>query len=336
MRWIVASVRNKELLDGWVGYLENQAAPELVGSQAKLKILQAVNSWELLQGEELYCLECPLLGKASTGFSTQYSTNKILEGNAFSGKLGEKYNRFLGLYSQKIGPKCRFYLEVDPNSENDRDLAMFLELPAKNPEPVIRLALGALGNLNLEKTIDALFSQAQGLDPLMLGSVFTRLHMPVRICFATVEHIVRKPGRLDAMVNFLKSLANTQNIIEDLLEIEQTGLFDFCLYVDVYPNGSIGPMLGLELSCFDFIPKEQLRTLQSEQFYKFRDILLKYNLVDKRFDYLLRCCFNATLPKVKEDDKEETLLSLISRFKITYKNGERQSAKVYLQGVREE
>lgn len=328
------NVRNRELLSGWVDYLQNQAAGNLVGDKAQNNIMQAANYWNLLQGDNIYTLECPLTGKPSSGFTSQYSTDFYLQGNLLEGKLGESYNRFLNMYANKVGPKYRFYIEANTALENSKDLAIYLELPRKNPEEVIRLTLGAIGNIGIIPTVENLFSKAECLDPLMLGSIFSRLQAPVRVCFSTTEHLLRKPGRLDAMINFLKSLPDTENLINDIQELEQLGLFDFCLFIDVYPNGSIGPLYVLELNSLAFTPKELVETLRSQQGSAFIAFLQKNNLVDKRLEVIGRCCFNATLPRVNENDKEEKLLSMTSRFKINYRKGERHSAKVCIQGIK--
>lgn len=328
------NVRNRELLSGWVDYLQNQAAGNIVGNKAKNNILQANDYWNLSQGDNIYTLECPLSGKPSTGFTSQYSTEFYLQGNSLEGKLGETYNRFLNLYAKKVGPKYRFYIEANTVLENSKDLAIYLELPRKNPEEIIRLTLGAIDNIGIEHTIEDLISKAEGLDALMLGSIFSRLHAPVRICFSTTDHLLRKPGRLDSIINFLKNLPDTENLINDIQEIEQIGLFDFCLFIDIYPDGSLGPLYVLELSSLAFSPRELVETLRSKQGSTFIAFLQRNNLVDKRLEALGRCCFNATLPKVNENDKDEKLLSMSSRFKINYRNGARQSAKVCIQGIK--
>lgn len=330
----MSNVNNRDLLAGWLGYLEEQAASDLVGSKAKLNILQAIDDWSLLQADQFYCLECPLLGDAGVDFSLQYGTDTFLAGANFVGKLGEKYNRFFNLYSQKIGPKQHFYIELDTCSGDSNKLAIFMELPKDKKEAVIHLALGFMGKLGLEQKLEVLRHRAKNLEPVMLGSMLSRLQAPVRICFSPKEHVLNKPERMDDMISFLEGLSNTKNVIEDIREIAQMGFLDCYLDIDILPDGSIGPAIGLELMCCAYSLEQQHMMLDSMQFHRFKEFLQKHALTDERIDCLKRCVFYADLPKATEEEPQEKLFSMISHFKMSYKNGERQPAKVYLQGNR--
>ena len=123
---MVTRLSNYDVLEGWLGYLQEKVAA-LVGTN-KDNILQAVRQQALLQREQFYCLECPLLDEPGMDFALQYQTKDFLGTRDFTGNAGFRYARFFNLYGQIVGPDKNFFLEFDTIKGGGMAAAVFLDI----------------------------------------------------------------------------------------------------------------------------------------------------------------------------------------------------------------
>lgn len=340
---MVMRLSNIEILDGWLAYIQQ---PDMLGSivgRSKQNIMTAVDRLSLMGSEELYRLECPLKGEAGMDFALQYDTKSFFEGGIFKGR-SERFNHFFELYARLVGPQKKFSLELDTLAGTGTQVAVFLDIQDRT-DKVIEKLLSYQGENRRMPAMQRLLQNVAGLKPKTLGFIYSRPGMPMRFTFAgdydSLLDVVQKldAGRQSRAMQKalehseqLRELQANSPIVQDLRVLKGLGIFNCALDVDVMPDGSVGPIYGLELTPKASTVEEQTKLLSSQEFGSFVGLLEKGGVSDKRLYCIDKGIFEIPLPQ--EGCSPESLYSRLASFKIRYKQGKRLPAKIFIQGYR--
>lgn len=352
---MVTRLSNYEVLEGWLDYLQDKVAA-LVGT-SKDQILESVRRQNLLQREQFYCLECPLQGEPSMDFALQYQTKDFLGTRDFTGNNSFRYARFFNLYGQMVGPDKKFYLEFETIKGVGMAAAVFLDIHNVDAERVIQRTLAFQAEARRMPRILEIIEIAKKYElvPSNIGFIYSHLNGPLRLTFAIQLEVLLLPDRYDPYAYFAlelgmgkqsetlqKAFAKNPDqfrmfvgntvLMQDLVELSNFDFLDCYLDIDIMPDGSIGDIMGIEVVLGVQSIEGQHEMLHSKEFAEFIFFLQKINVIDERIVCFADCIFYANLPQTL--DSQEVLVSMLSHFKLRYKQGKRLPAKVYLQGNR--
>lgn len=334
---------NREILDGWLAYIQQ---PDMLGpivGRSKQNIMTAVERMSLTGSEEAYFLECPLKGEPGMDFALQYDTKSFFEGGIFKGR-SERFNHFFELYARLVGPQKKFSLELDTLAGTGTQVAVFLDIQDR-AEKVVEKLLAYQGENRRMTAMQKILQAADKLKPKTLGFIYSRPGMPMRFTFqGDYDCLLDFVQKLDAGRQSramqkalehneqLRELQANSPIVQDLRTLKGLGVFSVSIDVDIMPDGSVGPIYGLELVPKAKTVEEQNKLLSSLEFGSFVSLLEQGLVTDKRLYCIDKGIFQVPLPQ--ESGTQEYLYSRLDSFKLRYKQGKRLPAKIFIQGNR--
>lgn len=344
-----------EVLEAWLGFLQEKAVA-LVGT-GKDAILQTVRKQALLQKEQFYCLECPLQGEPQMDFSLQYRTKEFLEARDSVGDTSFRYGRFINLYGQIVGPDKNVFLEFDNIKGVGLVAALFLDILNVDAEKVIQRTMAFQAEVRRMPRIMEILKIADKYElvPANLGFIYSRLNGPLRLTFSIPLEVLLLPSRYDSFAYFvqeleiatqsetirkafeknpeqLRQLLYSNPLMQDLVALSNFDYLDCFLDIDIYPDGRVGDMFGIEIVPCIQSATGQRELLVSQDFADFIFFLQRIGVIDERIVCLADCILSAELAVAQES--QGTLLSMISHFKLRYKQGKRLPTMVYIKGHR--
>lgn len=350
---MVTRMSNYEVLEGWLSYL-TEVVEDLVGT-GKKNITELVQRHKLLQKEKFYCLECPLLGEPVMGFSMLYRSQDFSGNPHYPTSAGFKFYRLFQIYGQLVGPDKNIVLELDTSHNNMA--AIYLDIHMDQAEQIITKILRFQAEARRIAAIHKILEKAQeyDLEPVGYGFVYAMFNAPLRLTFSNPLEVLLLPDRYDVYAHLVQELEmdkksktlqrayNSGNeqlrqlldegpLMQDLLILSEFEFFECLLDIDVLPDGSIGETIGLQLIPAVKSVDKQHELLRSKEFANFIFYLQKINVIDERIICLADCMFFADIPQALGET--EHLFSMVSHFKLRYKQGVRMPAKVYLQAHR--
>lgn len=338
---------NIEVLDGWLNYLQQGDMLGSVVGRSRSTITAIVHRMSLVEKDAVWILECPLLGEPGADFGLRYNTKSFFENSFFVGKA-ERFNHFFEVYARTVGAQKNFMLELDTAVGSGSQLAVFLDIQER-AEQAIAKALGFNSEARRVPAVQKILAVAKDLQPLSFCFIYGRANLPLRLTFrakephtcAGVISFVEKLEQSRQSKAFAKAMEKNEQfkelqvdsaILKDLRTISQLDIFDCSLNVDLFPDGNLGPIYGLDLELRGKTVAEQERILGSDQFCRFYELLSKSNVMDNRFNCINKSIFAVPLPH--ESGQQEYLTSIIAGFKLRYKQGKRLPAKIFFQGSR--
>ena len=103
--------------------------------------------------------------------------------------------------------------------------------------------------------------------------------------------------------------------------------------IDIMEDGSLGDVIGLEISSIPTRIYEQQRWMEGADVQYLNGLLKKWDIADARVDMIRDCIFHVGFQK--KDTQAFEVTSGFSHFKLRWKKGRRFPAKVYLQVKRD-
>lgn len=342
-----AKLSNIEVLDGWLNYLQQEDMLGSVVGRSRSTITAIVYRMSLVEKDSEWILECPLMGGPGADFGLQYNTKHFFENSFFVGKA-ERFNRFFEVYARTVGGQKTFMLELDTAVGSGSQMAVFLDIQER-AEQAIAKALSFNSEARRIAAAQKVLAAAADLQPLNFCFIYGRANLPMRFTFkakeshtcASIISFVEKLEESRQAKAFVKAIERNEQIkdlqidsaiLKDLRTISQLDIFDCSINVDLFPDGKLGPIYGLDLELRRKTVAEQEQVLSSEQFGRFYDMLSKSGVIDNRFNCINKSIFAVPLPC--DNGKQEYLTSTIAGFKLRYKQGKRLPAKIFFRGSR--
>lgn len=274
--------------------------------------------------------EAVLLGRPRVDLSAQYRADVFYEGNPLIGRSVGKEGDFFHYYARELGkrkpsllPQCMLYLEADIGEGTSPDVSSFINLSGDFVADLLPLVLKYRKR---SMATVCLLSQLQRVrpwgEPWHIGFMEAREEKPLRLVLL-LHH------GLSDIPNILKRLGTSAfpkegwQLLED---IDKNRLFYYMLDLDVFPDGTVGPTIGVELLIQDVKwPQEQQEFMKTEAYHRFLYELQSAGLADQRVEGIT--------PAVAENTFRENskVYSRISHFKLRWQDGRALPAKVYVQ-----
>ena len=332
------SGKSYEAIKYWLLYVKNALRlSDLTGDNYDSVMAKAL-SYELSSGDYSYCAEMPLMGNAGIDLSVQYSAADFFEGKHFLSaemkdydKLFSDYARVLAKDNQQILPFAMLYLEADTFSGDDRNAGIFFNLSGTFVKPVLPKILRLQGLSDYEeKLFDVLDISQEVLVPWQFGFMYSRKDFSVRlVCYLTKDGWYKLPELMDKL-GYEKFPKADFDCLKELVVREDTGtLFN----IDIMEDGSLGDVIGLEISSLPTRIYEQQRWMEGAAVQYLNGLLKKWDIADARVDMIRDCIFHVGFQK--KDMQAFEVTSGFSHFKLRWKKGRRLPAKVYLQVKRD-
>ncbi len=285
----------------------------------------------VLNGEPVdFYAEAVLSGTPRVDLSAQYSAASFVPANLLQGRSVEREGDFFHYYAKTLDkrkpallPDCTLYLEADIGEGTSPEVSSFVNLSGDFVEEILPLLLKYRGR-EIEETI--LFAKLRQVkfygEPWHIGFMEAREEKPLRL----VLYLHHGLSDIPLILEKWNAPCLDMEAMQLLEEIDKTHLFSYMLDLDILPDGSLGPTVGVELLVNKATwPEEQQRLMQTDHFQSFIQLLLREGLSDQRIQGIT--------PAISETIFREnsTVYSRISHFKLRWQAGLAMPAKVYVQ-----
>lgn len=301
-----------------------------LGSVGETKLMNVAPLY-VLDGEPLdWYAEVPLRGKRQVDLSAQYVGSTFYKGNLLSGRSVEKEGDFFHFYTQTLGKEkesllsiCSLYLEADVRENQTPKISSFINLAG---DMVTKLLPSLLKWRGREQETSPVLTWLEKMrpwcEPWHMGFMESRKDHPLRLV------LLLKQGLSD-IPKILEKCGGQPLGKDHLLFLQKLGndtAFTYMLDLDIFPDGTLGDIVGVEFIPKDAIwPKDQKQWIETPAYQDFIASLQEEGYADERVKALPSAIFTQDLP----DDI--TLHSRISHFKLRWKSGTPMAAKVYVQ-----
>ena len=274
--------------------------------------------------------EAVLLGPPRVDLSGQYRADVFHEGNPLAGRTVEKEGDFFHYYAGELGkrkpallPQCMLYLEADIGVGTSTDVSSFVNLSGDFVEDLLPLLLKYRRRaMDIPLLLDQLKRVRPWGEPWHIGFMESREEKPLRLVLLLHHGLSDIP----VILQHLGAASLPSDGWQLLEDIDKKHLFYYMLDLDVFPDGTMGSTIGVELLIKKAKwPKEQQELMATEAYRNFLQELQTASLSDQRIEGIA--------PAVAENTFRENSIvySRISHFKLRWQDGRALAAKVYVQ-----
>lgn len=274
--------------------------------------------------------EAVLLGRPRVDLSAQYRADVFYEGNPLSGRSVGKEGDFFHYYAKELEKRkpalllqCVLYLEADIGEGTSTDVSSFVNLSGDFVADLLPLLLKyRRRSMDIPFLLDQLQRVRPWGEPWHIGFMEAREEKPLRLVLLLHHGLSDIP----VILQTLGAAPLPQEGWQLLEDIDQKQLHYYMLDLDIFPDGTVGHTIGVELLIKEAKwPWEQQDLMCSENYQTFIQQLQTAGLADQRIEGIA--------PAVAENTFRENsvVYSRISHFKLRWQDGRALPAKVYVQ-----
>jgi len=277
-----------------------------------------------------YFLEVPLAGESGLDISFAYSQEDFLGENLFIGTANEDLGRSISDYAMTffrygcLNVKDSIFAERDIFSGKSEKKAVFFPIYDGNTFDAVKEHIEH--QYSMQPLIDLLNKEGVLSEVMQIGIMSSRDECPIRLVSLCPKNNIKY---LLSYIERSQNMELPEDFKQACAELGSIKELDFTVDIDIYQNGSVGDVVGLELT-FDKInlPEEYLAILGSPVVHNFMNIIYRMGMIDDRAREI-----TSVLWRTKYEDKikgPSVMLSLLSHLKFRWKNGKALPAKIYL------
>lgn len=321
---------NAQACMSWLSYLQRERGGEALLGKDLTSVAQQVWLYNC-EGDMLnFYGEIPLLGASAMDISCQYLVSLFNKGNAFRRHALEEQGELMTSFAQAlVGLKgvaaesnCIF-LEADTSQGEQEKLSVFYNLEGAYVEQLLPAILQGEKYPEMTDKVTALAAVLQGRASLwQVGCMQPREGRPLRLDFSLGRE------QLAEALALLK-LPGREKLLQQVEALLETGCFRVdMLDLDMLPDGTVGPVVGLELATEQQVPARQLALYSTPAYEQFKLQLQRLGMADERINLLEQCVLSMEAPD--QSQPPYYIYSGISHYKLQWQAGEAMPAKAYL------
>ena len=319
------------MLEGWLRYLCTNPNTQVFAGD-KSPSLEKLEEMSCGEQENFYFAECPLMGAPYFDLAVELRTKQAVMPGVLPKKTPAELKAFLERYYNSL-PEEKIYLEYDLGTGDDQKAALFVDAWQHQAEEVLEFFRREDLTAATKETLAVLQEKlSDGLQLKYIGRMFSREQQPLRLGMGARAGL--EPGQ---GWKVLKKWLRDCGFREQIQQMEKAvgtimleGWLQPVVSFDVFPDGSLGETIGLELAPAVNSYKEQQPMLLSKELQEFLKKLVRLKMADERVCNLPACVFYAPL----DSRSYEYLFSRIFHFKLRWNKEKSLPAKLYLLGYR--
>lgn len=315
----------------WLSYLnKNCGAESLLGVDLSNVAQQA---WVYNCANDMgnFYGEAPLLGPAAMDLSCQYMFSLFAKGNAFKDHEFEEQGEKFTYVSRLLMKRCPdfakegcMFLEADTSKGPQDKLSVFYNIVEPYFQELLPQVFQQEAYSGMEaKVLEVCRRLHPYADIWQLGLMQGREHRPVRLCmhiqkgsFYECMRLLGKAEQIEVIKKQLQPILDLNIFTEDLMDI------------DVYPDGSVGPVLGFELCVKKPYPIAQKTLYSTEKYARFKELLVANGMADERINVVEQCV--VSMVALDKGQPPYHMYSGLSHYKLLWNDGVAMPSKVYL------
>lgn len=321
------AISNLNMVKSWINYLQQDDIMAAIVGKDKA-VLHKLEHCYIADDQICFLTESPLLGEAGLDFSVQLKLSTFEKIPTIG--LPSKDEEFIKKYADFMQHKGQFYLECDTFSGDSGKVAFFVDTFQRSCSELAKFfeeEINVYSQKQKNTLLKILVQMPEALLLSYIGIMSSREDRTIRLSVSTKE---MTNGSLKEQLEWLSSLgyfSEAKTIASDLEGIDELLGFVIFLTIDIMPDGTLGDTLGCELKPLAESIGSQKKMLESVQLNTLLQRLDELKLMDKRIWYAGYGIFCAPLPQ--DGTKQEGLYSMISHFKLKWKNGKHLPSKIY-------
>lgn len=325
---------NLVLLRSWLEYVTESVKTETLTGGFEEYLISHAAACDLAMGYVEYFAEFPLKGKSGLDLSVQYTAKDFTNGNKLVNLELEAYNILFTKYAaslaknnQHILPLAGIYLETDSFSGTKGNPSVFVNLAGNFVEPELLKLLELQGLQRFQEPLEMLLMQGEGVvNPWQFGFMYSRKPFSIRVVLSLVNKKTREILNLLERIGFKNIPYEDLQAISQIIEAKDIGiLLDF----DIMEDGSVGTVLGLEISpVTDHFDKQQV-WFSDDSYKKLELYLVDNDLADSRMSLLPQLVFAKDIRNTKNNFL--AMVSILSHIKLQWQLGQRKIPKAYFE-----
>lgn len=321
---------NAQACMSWLSYLQKECGAEPLLGKDLTRVAQQVWKYNCAGDMLNFYGEIPFLGSQELDISCQYLASLFAKGNAFRRHELEMQGELFTAYSQRLAAALpnaykdkSMFLEADTSRAGYDTLSVFYNVENEYLDVVLPMLFAKEHYPDMLQEVRRLVALLEPFAKLwQVGFMQSRENKPLRLVFDLNNQDI------DCILVALRipSAAKIRMHVEALVEC------DVCLItmlnLDLIPGVGVGSTLGLEMTLKSVLPERQKQLCKTKGYEEFKHQLLKCGVADQRVHCLEKCIFSRVAPDSYQAPYH--MYSVISHFKLQWKNGKQLPAKAYL------